>query len=147
MGWIYIYIYIRRENRVGDSLFCSLLFSSLLFSSLVGVLLDLLSGTTACDKAKVGDSTWRRAPRSGRAETVSSFLTLLTLIYLEPEWAPGFGGSTIKHMVFSYQKAGQKGQKALGAYILYIPWESKTIKRMVFRGPERELPLLQPVKI
>ena len=25
-------------------------------------------------------------------------------------------------------------------------WESKTIKRMVFRGPERELPLLQPVK-
>ena len=31
--------------------------------------------------------------------------------------------------------------------IYYIPWESKTIKRMVFRGPERELPLLQPVKI
>ena len=30
---------------------------------------------------------------------------------------------------------------------VYILWESKTIKRMVFRGPERELPLLQPVKI
>ena len=27
------------------------------------------------------------------------------------------------------------------------PWESKTIKRMVFRGTERELPLLQPVNI
>ena len=29
---------------------------------------------------------------------------------------------------------------------IYIP-ESKTIKSMVFRGPEREFPLLQPVKI
>ena len=28
-----------------------------------------------------------------------------------------------------------------------MPRESKTIKRMVFRGPERELPLLQPVKV
>ena len=30
--------------------------------------------------------------------------------------------------------------------LIEFPWESKAIKRMVFRGPERELPLLQPVK-
>ena len=40
----------------------------------------------------------------------------------------------------------QKSPGLEGPGIYYtIPWESKTIKRIVFRGTERELPLLQPV--
>ena len=59
-----------------------------------------------------------------------------------PKWKgpPYFGGRPNRRTRAG--KAHQSNQNQL-----CIPWESKTIKRMVFRGPERELPLLRPVKI
>ena len=65
-------------------------------------------------------------------------------IYQDPTPWGALSGSPTAGSVGSF--IGHPEGRRVLVYI-YIPCESKTITRMVFRGPERELPLLQPVKI
>ena len=100
--------------------------------------------TALCDARRGG---WLRA--DGRAEPSRVVLVwnqddVLNVFYIFPHSGfipplPDVGHRCRAQMLCMFM--------CIYCIYIYIPWESKIIKRMVFKGTERKLPLRQPVKI